>query len=163
MSVENTSETPEIAARRDAVLAAVGQQVPYARLMGFSFSRDGETLAARMPYHADLIGNPAIPALHGGAIAAFLEMTALLHLSWERVWPDADAPIGPHGWPSLPKTIDFTVDYMRSGRPEDVFGAAKIARAGRRYATVHAEVWQSERDRPIAAAVCHFLMPRRDG
>ncbi|WP_417249318.1 PaaI family thioesterase [Celeribacter sp.] len=156
-------ETPEVAARRDHALAIMTHKVPYLSRMGFVFAREGSELSARMPYHADLIGNPMLPALHGGAIAAFLEMTALMHLSWERIWPDETAPLSPHGCPVAPKIIDLTVDYMRSGRPEDVFGAGRVSRAGRRFATVHSEVWQDDPARPIAQAVCHFLMPRRDG
>jgi acyl-coenzyme A thioesterase PaaI-like protein len=38
--------------------------------------------------------------------------------------------------PRLPKTIDFTVDYLRSGRPRDAYGRARITRLGRRYASV---------------------------
>jgi hypothetical protein len=33
-----------------------------------------------------LIGNPLLPALHGGAIGAFLEIAAIVELSWAVIW-----------------------------------------------------------------------------
>ena len=63
----------------------------------------------------------------------------------------------------LPKTIDLTVDYLRSGLPRDAYARARIIRSGRRYASVHVEGWQDNRNRMFAQATGHFLMPARDG
>ena len=65
--------------------------------------------------------------------------------------------------PRLPKTIDFTVDYLRSGLPRDAYARARINRSGRRYASVHVEAWQDNRSRLFAQATGHFLMPGLDG
>lgn len=65
--------------------------------------------------------------------------------------------------PRLPKTIDFTVDYLRSGLPRDAYARAQVNRSGRRYGSVHVEAWQDNRARPFAQATGHFLMPSRDG
>ena len=70
-----------IKARRNAALTALTARVPYISYMGIEFERHGDELTAIMPYRADLIGNPVLPALHGGALAAFLEVTALMSLS----------------------------------------------------------------------------------
>ncbi|HHC29292.1 MAG TPA: PaaI family thioesterase, partial [Rhodobacterales bacterium] len=63
----------------------------------------------------------------------------------------------------LPKTIDFTIDYLRTGLPRDAYARARVVRSGRRYASVQVEGWQDNRERPFAAATGHFLMPSRDG
>ena len=63
----------------------------------------------------------------------------------------------------LPKTIDFTVDYLRAGLPRDAYARARVNRSGRRYASVHAEAWQESPDKPFASAVVHFLMPETEG
>ena len=116
-----------------------------------------------------LIGNPVLPALHGGATAAFLEVTAIIELSWSMVWEDMESgridisDIGGKRLPRLPKTIDFTVDYLRSGLPRDAYARARVNRSGRRYASVHVEGWQDNRSRMFAQATGHFLMPGRDG
>jgi acyl-coenzyme A thioesterase PaaI-like protein len=155
----------QVKQRRDAVLQALVAGVPYMRTLGIRFDRRGDELTAVMPYHDSLIGNPALPALHGGATAAFLEMTALIELSWSLIWQQMEsgafdlAAFGPETLPRLPKTIDFTVDYLRSGLPRDAYARARVNRSGRRYASVHVEAWQDNRARLYAQATGHFLMP----
>jgi len=148
--------------RRDAALQSLLQGVPYIQFMGFRFDRRGDELTGVMPYNDMLIGNPMLPALHGGATAAFLETTAIVELSWAMMWDGMEA--GENiGTPRLPKTIDFTVDYLRSGLPRDAYARATINRSGRRYASVHVEAWQDNRARLFAQATGHFLMPQKDG
>lgn len=151
--------------RRDAALTALVEGVPYLRFLGIRFDRRGDELTAILPYCESLIGNPALPALHGGAIAAFLEVAAIIELSWSTMWEAMEsgaldpAAMTPATLPPLPKTIDFTVDYLRSGLPRDAYARARVNRSGRRYASVHVEAWQDSRSRLFAQATAHFLMP----
>lgn len=155
--------------RRDAVLRALVEGVPYVQFMGITFERRGDELTGIMPYKDDLIGNPILPALHGGATAAFLEVTAIITLSWAFIWEDMESgaldvsDLSHVQLPRLPKTIDFTVDYLRSGLPRDAYARARINRSGRRYASVHVEGWQDNRERMFAQATGHFVMPQRKG
>jgi acyl-coenzyme A thioesterase PaaI-like protein len=148
--------------RRDAALAALVDGVPYLRFLGIRFDRRGDELTAILPFDEALIGNPLIPALHGGATAAFLETAAIIELAWSILWEEVeargDAPLPPM---MLPKTIDFTVDYLRSGLPRDAYARARVNRSGRRYASVHVEAWQDKRSRLFAQGTGHFLMPER--
>ncbi|RYG90924.1 PaaI family thioesterase [Loktanella sp. IMCC34160] len=154
--------------RRDAALLRLVQGVPYIGFLGAQFDRRGDELTAILPFKDDLIGNPMLPALHGGVTAAFLEITAIIELAWSIMWEDMENPSS-HGadfqledsLPRLPKTIDFTVDYLRSGLPRDAYARARINRSGRRYASVHVEGWQDNRSRLFAQATGHFLMPPR--
>jgi len=164
-----TPKRPEpvkvIKERRDTTLRALVETVPYIDFMGISFERHGDELTAVMRYDDKLIGNPSLPALHGGATAAFLETSAIIELSWSYLWQDIEegrldpASLGPGTMPMLPKTIDFTIDYLRAGLPRDAYARARITRAGRRYASVHVEAWQDNRDRLYAQGTGHFLMP----
>lgn len=52
--------------RRDKALAAMVGGVPYIRFMGVHFDRRGDELTAVMSYDEKLIGNPMLPAIHGG-------------------------------------------------------------------------------------------------
>lgn len=146
--------------RRDAALARLVDGVPYIGFLGVRFDRRGDELTAVLPFDERLIGNPSLPALHGGATAAFLEIAAIVELSWGLIWPDVEA--GEWNAPiALPKTIDFTVDYLRPGLPRDAYARARVNRSGRRYASVHVEGWQDNRSRLFAQATGHFLMPDR--
>lgn len=154
--------------RRDAALAKLTGRVPYIQFLGIQFDRRGDELTAVLPFNERLIGNPMLPALHGGVTAAFLEVTAIIELSWAMLWEDMEAgrladPDAPQEVLRLPKTIDFTVDYLRTGLPRDAYARARVNRSGRRYASVHVEGWQDNRSRLFAQATGHFLMPQRDG
>ncbi|MGR3484891.1 MAG: PaaI family thioesterase [Paracoccaceae bacterium] len=138
---------------RDAALAALVGAIPFAATLGISISRRGDELTATMRYANHLIGNPILPALHGGATAAFMEVAAIVELAWGRLEGSAEA------LPALPRTIDMTIDYLRPGLPRDAYARARVNRSGRRYASVHVEAWQEARARPFAQATGHFLMP----
>ena len=151
--------------RRDDALVAIVASIPYIQFLNVSFERRGDELTAVMSYCDTLIGNPTLPALHGGAIAAFLEVAAVIELTWTTAWNaiengtlTPEAITSDHQF-ALPKTIDFTVDYLRSGLPRDAYARATINRSGRRYASVHVEAWQDNRDRLFAQSTGHFLMP----
>lgn len=151
--------------RRDAALAALVGAVPYIQFLGIQFDRRGDELTAILPYDAKLIGNPSLPALHGGVTASFLEVTGLIGLAWASLWDDLETgridpgAVTAGALPPLPKTIDFTVDYLRAGLPRDCYARARVNRSGRRYASVQVEAWQDNRDRPFALGSVHCLMP----
>jgi acyl-coenzyme A thioesterase PaaI-like protein len=154
----------DIKTRRDAALQALVASVPYISFLGIVFDRRGDELTAVLPFNDRLIGNPAIPALHGGVTAAFLETAAIIELIWSVMWDAMESGRMMPGaaLPELPKTIDFTVDYLRSGLPRDACARARVNRSGRRYASVHVEAWQDNRARLFVQGTGHFLMPETD-
>ena len=157
---DRTEPLHQLKSRRDSALAAMVTGVPYMTWLGIRFDRRGDELTAILPYDDKLIGNPVLPALHGGVTAAFLETTAVLGLLWATLDGRHGLPEGDEGLPRLPKTIDFTVDYLRSGTARDAYARARVVRLGRRYASVQVEAWQDSRERPFAQANGHFLMPQ---
>jgi len=166
MTGDRNEPLAQLKARRDMALGALVNGMPYAAWLGIRFDRRGDELTATLPFAERLIGNPMLPALHGGATAAFLETTAIVELTWAAMWGDLEAgrvapdPERPETLPRLPKTIDFSVDYLRSGLARDAYARARVVRQGRRYASVHVEAWQGNRARLFAQATGHFLMPR---
>jgi acyl-coenzyme A thioesterase PaaI-like protein len=158
-----------VKSRRDGALAWLAGGIPYVQFLGIGFDRRGDELTAILPYADKLIGNPSIPALHGGVTAAFLEVTAIVSLAWATLWEEFEsgridpAEVSGKALPPLPRTIDFTVDYLRSGLPRDAYARARILRSGRRYASVTVEAWQDNRDRPFALGSVHLLMPPAPG
>ncbi len=121
-------------------------RLPYARFLNLQTQMNGDEVTVVMPFADQLIGNPMLPALHGGSTAALLEMTAMAQIAL--AFPSS----------RLPRPINVTVASLRTGRPVDVFARAEISRAGRRIAHVQAEAWQESRSRPIASLTAHFLL-----
>lgn len=127
-------------------MQAVVERIPYARFLGISVDRKGNEITTVMAFRDDLVGNTMLPAIHGGAIGAFLEMTAVIQLLFDTACE------------RLPKTIDVSIDYLRSGGPTTTYGRAIVTRHGRRVANVRSEIWQDERDKPIAVSHGHYLL-----
>ncbi|MFS2318589.1 PaaI family thioesterase [Maricaulis sp. D1M11] len=119
---------------------------PYVSRFGVRLDCAGDELTGILPYDESLIGNPLLPALHGGAVGAFMEIVA------------AGALLTEQPLTRLPKPIDVAVDYLRPGRPQDVYGRAIVNRSGRRVANVRVEAWQNRRGSPIATLHGHFLI-----
>lgn len=137
MSVADVLE----AAKRSGDFASLVEVIPYLQFLGVRAEvRDGRRIAV-MPFSEHLVGNPTVPALHGGTIGGLLESIAHLEL----------LAVSDH--PRLPKTITLTVDYLRSGKTRDVFASAKVVRAGRRVATLQCHAWQEDESAPIATAM----------
>ena len=130
----------------DDRLASALARTPYAAFLGVRAELKGDELTLVMPFSQHLVGNPALPALHGGVVGALMELTALTQLAIASKST------------KFPKTIDIGIDYLRSGRPKDTFARARVVKIGRRIANVQAEAWQSERNSPIAAMHGHFLL-----
>lgn len=129
--------------RYDEIIAAI----PYASLMGVRFTEDenGDLLFS-LPFDPKNVGNTILPALHGGLIGGFLENAALIHLIWNRESLEA------------PKIVDFSLDYLRSGRPQTLFARCEITKQGKRVAHMLIEAWQDDRTKPVAVARAHFLL-----
>ena len=126
------------------------QRVPYVRYLGMRVELAGDEMTAVLPFADHLIGNPMIPALHGGVIGAFLEMTALAQLSLAQ--PGR----------RVPKTIDITVEYLRSGKAQETYARAILRKVGRRVANVQVEAWQDSRAQPVAGLTGHFLLRQEE-
>ena len=116
---------------------------PYARFLGIRLEAGDAGPVAVLPFDPQLIGNPILPALHGGVVASFLELAALARL-------DAEG--------KRARTIDITVDYLRPARPVTFYAEARILKLGRRAANLAVEAWQEDRDSPVAALRGHFMI-----
>ena len=120
--------------------------IPYARKLGMTVVVEEGELLTRMEGRESMIGNPMLPALHGGTVGALMESAGIFKLLFER------------DIVSVPKTITLTVDYLRSPRVVETTARARITRFGRRVANVQVQAFQEDRGRPIAAAHAHFLL-----
>jgi acyl-coenzyme A thioesterase PaaI-like protein len=62
-------------------LEAFLQRVPYVRFLGMRAELAGDELTAILPFRPDLVGNVYLPAIHGGVMGAFMELTAQTQLA----------------------------------------------------------------------------------
>ncbi len=111
---------------------------PIAEWLGFSSDGAGEDRRYRLAFNEAHIGNPAIRALHGGVIAAFLELAMQSELRAMGRDPDA--------------TVNVAVDYVASSRAEDMTAQVRVVRIGRRLAFLEAEGRQADGARLVAVA-----------
>ncbi len=131
-------------------LEALLKHIPYAQFLGIQVEQLGNEIITVLPFQDHLVGNTNLPAIHGGAVGAMLEMTAVLQLIYDTACE------------RLPKTVDVSFDYLRSARALTTYGRAIVTRQGRRVANVRAELWQEERNKPVAAGHGHFLLSPLD-
>jgi len=135
-------------AKRAGDYQAVMDAIPYAGFLGLTAGMVGDELITTLRYSDHLIGNPILPALHGGTLGALLESAAIFELLWR-----AETVV-------LPKTITVTVDYLRPGAPVDTHARGIVTRQGRRVTNVRMEAWQTDRATPVATAHAIFLVMR---
>ena len=132
---------PTLEAPEDSTSPFAGS--PFARCLGIRIGED-DTLV--MPFSPKIIGNPVLPAIHGGMTGAFLETTAIVGVTREL------------GINSTPKPIGLTINYLRSGRALDSFARVSIVKQGRRVVAFEAQAWQDDPAKPIASAFGHFML-----
>ena len=134
------------AAKLSGDYSLVLAEIPYMRFLGLRVRAEGDGLLCVLPADPKFIGNPRLPALHGGVVGALLESAAIVQLIW--------AAETAH----VPKTIDLQIDYLRSARPVETFARGLVTKHGRRVANVRVEAWQDDPAKPVAAAHAHFLL-----
>ncbi|MEW5738674.1 MAG: PaaI family thioesterase [Myxococcota bacterium] len=133
-------------ARKSGDWMALLDWVPYLRFLGITLENRDGVLTGRMRYAEHLVGNPTLPALHGGTLGALLEAACQFEVLYR-----AESAV-------LPKTITLTIDYLRSAKPQDVLVRARIVKQGRRVVTAHATAWQENEEKPVASATVHLLV-----
>jgi len=135
-------------AKQTSDYSALLDAIPYSKFLGLTAELHDDQLITTMRYAPHLIGNSTLPALHGGTLGALLESAAIFELLYR-----AETIV-------LPKTITFTVDYLRSGGAVDTHARGVVTRQGRRVTNVRVEAWQADRDKPVATAHAIFLVMR---
>lgn len=120
--------------------------VPYARLLGIGCIKIGNDVVFTLPAQKDNIGNPTLPAIHGGVLGGFIEHAAILQV------------IMAMEEPRFPKVVDLSIDYLSAGHFRDSFAECTILRMGRRLANVQVLIWQTSKSEPVASARAHLLL-----
>ncbi len=142
MSLEQTL----IDVRKNHCLQPLIDRVPYAQFIGLEGEILGDELVFKLPFAEHNIGNPVLPALHGGVIGGFMELAMVFEVMYR-----LETPV-------MPKVIDFSLDYIRAGRTQETIAKCEVVRQGRKVVNASVTAWQTRRSEPIANARAHFLI-----
>ena len=119
---------------------------PVGAFLDFSVAEEAGELAFRLGFHERHIGNPAIRAIHGGVIGAFLEFSMQAFLVSETGL--------------RPTTVNLSVDYVASSRAEPMTARVAVSKIGRRLAFLEAVGRQQDGARLVSVARgCFTLAP----
>jgi len=120
--------------------------IPYSAFIGAQAKIEDDEVLYWLERRPSNIGNPSLPAIHGGVIGGFLELSASIEILYE-----LDVSL-------IPKVVDFSLDYLRPGRYKTIYANCTVLRQGSKLVNVTATAWQDDVGRPIATARCHFLL-----
>tara|TARA_B110000902_G_scaffold179711_1_gene203639 strand:- start:198 stop:656 length:459 start_codon:yes stop_codon:yes gene_type:complete len=134
------------AARQERHPQSLLDMIPYAAFIGAQAKVDDQRLLYWLDKRASNIGNPSLPAIHGGVIGGFLELAAAIEIIYSLNVTD------------MPKVVDFSLDYLRPGRYKTIYASCEVMRQGKKLVNVSATAWQDDEQTPIATARCHFLI-----
>jgi len=148
MSLDYVLDLPVSQRRPQAIL----DEIPYAVMMGvLAEENPGTHEPLRFVMHASELhmGNPTLPAMHGGALSGFMELASAVHiLSFMET-------------AKYPKLIDFSIDYLRAARLQTVYAVCELMREGRNLTAVQVKAWQEDPAKPVAIGRAQFLCADR--
>ena len=101
----------------------------------------------RVPYRAELVGDPDTGVIAGGVLTTFLDQLC------------GAAAILAMDDPTIVATIDLRIDYMRPAHPgRDVLAEAHCTKLGKNVAFVRATAYEDTPDNPIAHVSAAFAI-----
>lgn len=147
-----TPTDPDDRARQVKKLAQLNrgfhQVVPHNRALGLEMLllEDGDA-RMRLPYAAELVGNPETGVLHGGAISSLMDACCGASVFMKLRSP---VPIA---------TLDLRIDYLRPAEAgRDVLAHGVCYRVTRNVAFVRGVAYHDDEDDPVAAAAGAFML-----
>ena len=146
MDLASQFEQNLIAARQSDEPQLIVDLIPYSGFIGAKAKIDDGDIIYWLDRRPSNIGNPSLPAIHGGVIGGFLELCASIELMFYSEVTQ------------VPKVIDFSLDYLRPGRYKTIYASCDVLRQGKKLVNVSASAWQDDSNLPIATARCHFLL-----
>ena len=126
--------------------AIISSYCPFTREMGIKFLLEKNKFYTKLEFSGGLIGNPLIPALHGGVIASLLQNAAQFYVLWEK------------NIIYIPEIIDISINFLKKGEGIDTFARASIKNNGRRVVNTEVFAWNEDEKSPIASAQANFLI-----
>ena len=109
-------------------------------------------MVLRIPYRAELVGEPDTGVLAGGVVTTLLDMAC----GW--------ASLAALKVPTSIATLDLRIDYMRPAEPgRDLLATAHCYKLTRSIAFVRAVAYDQDPSDPVAAAQAAFMLDSNAG
>lgn len=144
----------------NALIETVLALMPYATKLGIAANiADNGRLVCTMPFNENHIGNKQLPALHGGSLASFMEITAILELTRRQAAIQHVESLE-DGRAVLPLPVNVSVQYLRSANALDCHAEAEVLKIGRRTSTVFCKIWQDDAQKPVTSMTGIFIQPK---
>jgi uncharacterized protein (TIGR00369 family) len=128
--------------------AEMVEHIPHCKRLGMEVVRVGPREATvRLPYRAELVGDPVRGVVFGGVITTLLDHASGLAVSC-----------------SLPElvaiaTLDLRIDYLRAAEPgRDLVGRVECYKVGAQVAFVRGIAWDRTPDDPFASMVATMMI-----
>jgi uncharacterized protein (TIGR00369 family) len=134
-----------------ALIAFFEQGIPFNAWLGMKvLTLTPGHAVVRIPFRAELVGDPSRPALHGGVVSALADTAGGLV-----AFAMLDQPLV-----DRVSTLDLLVDYLLPARAADLDCEARMVRLGRSVAQVHMTIRQGD-DHVCAEARAVYNLVRR--
>ena len=145
-----TDETPLFERDPDLVRRIHGgffHAIPHARELGLEVLDMGAGWGLlKIPYRADLVGNPRTGVLHGGVLTSLIDSACGLAVFCRLPRMEAIA------------TLDLRIDYLKPASiGEDLFARAECYRLTRQIAFVRSVAYQRDPQQPVATSLATFM------
>lgn len=131
-----------------SILPQLASASAHTSALGFQYEGvEGKRVRMRVPYRAELVGDPASGVLSGGLVSTLLD-----HVGGMSVWLALDQ------FQSI-ATLDMRVDYMRAATPGcDLFAEAECYQLNRTMAYVRAWAFEDTPENPVAASQAAYII-----
>ena len=132
----------------DALVQQRMRECPQAVAIGMeTVSWDGATANLRVPYKAELVGDPDTGVIAGGVVTTLLDHTC------------GQAVMAALGTPTPIATLDLRIDYMRAAEPGlDIHARAHCYKLTHSIAFVRATAYDRDVGDPVATAQAAFML-----
>lgn len=117
--------------------------IPYSSFIGAQAKPERDEVLYWLDRRASNIGNPSLPAIHGGVIGGFLELSAAVEILYT-----LDVKL-------MPKVVDFSLDYLRPGRYKTIYANCTVLRQGKKTGQCYSDRMAGQSRDPN----CHRTLP----
>ena len=131
-----------------AIASRMSNECPQAVALGMvTVSLEPAMALLRVPYSAEIIGDPDTGVIAGGVVTTLLDHAC------------GQAVMGALGEPQPIATLDLRIDYMRAAEPGlDVFARAHCYRITHSVAFVRATAYDRDPEDPVATVQAAFML-----